>query len=88
MKPNLIGLGREDLTAAVTALGHPAFRAKQLWHWLYYQGATDFDAMTNLSKAFRADLAEAYEIRRPQVSQALNSTDGTAKWLLKYHCLL
>ena len=84
MKPNLIGKTREELTEAVQALGHPAFRAKQLWHWLYWQGVTDFDAMTNLSKAFRADLAQAYEIRRPQVAQALNSSDGTAKWLLSY----
>ena len=84
MKPNLIGKTREELTEAVQALGHPAFRAKQLWHWLYWQGVTDFDAMTNLSKAFRADLANAYDIRRPQVTQALHSSDGTAKWLLAY----
>lgn len=84
MKPNLIGMSREDLTKAITDLGHPAFRVKQLWHWLYYQGVTDFDAMSNLSKDFRASLAEAFELRRPAISQALNSSDGTAKWLLKY----
>jgi len=84
MKPNLIGLSREDLTQAVIDLGHPAFRAKQLWHWLYYQGASEFDAMSNLSKAFRQDLADAYSISRPRVAQALNSVDGTSKWLLAY----
>ena len=84
IKPTLIGKTREELAEAVVALGHPAFRAKQLWHWLYWQGATDFDTMSNLSKPFRADLAEAYDISRPTVSQSLNSTDGTAKWLLSY----
>ena len=84
MKPNLIGLSREALTQVVIDLGHPAFRAKQLWHWLYHQGTTDFAAMTNLSKGFRHDLADAFTLARPKVTQALSSSDGTAKWLLAY----
>ena len=81
---SLIGLNREELRDAVVALGHPAFRAKQLWHWIYHRGARDFDAMSNLSKAFRQDLQETYSLARPRVAQALNSTDGTAKWLLAF----
>ena len=84
MKSNLIGLSREDLGRAVTDLGHPIFRARQLWHWLYHRGVTDFGAMTNLSKAFRQDLDSRYTIARPKVTQALNSVDGTSKWLLAY----
>ena len=70
-KPSLIGLSREDLTQAVKDIGHPAFRAKQLWHWLYYQGVTDFDAMTNLSKGFRQDLADKFDISRPELTLSL-----------------
>ncbi len=46
---NLIGLSREELEAAVLALGEPVFRAGQLWHWIYHRGAADFSAMTSLS---------------------------------------
>ncbi len=61
---NLVGLSREELTAAMAEIGQPAFRARQLWHWIYHRGATDFAAMTNLSKEFRAALAEQF-MRRP-----------------------
>ena len=61
---NLVGLSREELTAAMAEIGQPAFRARQLWHWIYHRGATDFAAMSNLSKEFRAALAEQF-MRRP-----------------------
>ena len=31
---NLVGLSREELTAAMAEIGQPAFRARQLWHWI------------------------------------------------------
>ncbi|HZS85450.1 MAG TPA: 23S rRNA (adenine(2503)-C(2))-methyltransferase RlmN [Stellaceae bacterium] len=83
-RKNLVGIGRDELAAEMRALGAPSFRARQLWHWIYHRGATDFAAMTSLSKEFRARLAEAYELRRPAVSRALRSGDGTRKWLLRF----
>ena len=80
---NLAGLGRAELEAEVRALGEPDFRARQLWHWIYHQGARDFEAMTTLSKGFRARLAEAYSLERPRVVSAQVSRDGTRKWLLR-----
>ena len=53
---NLVGLSRDELTAAMAEIGQPAFRARQLWHWIYHRGVTDFAAMSNLSKDFRAAL--------------------------------
>ncbi len=79
---DLVGLSRDALTAEMAALGEPAFRARQLWQWVYDKGATDFGAMTSLSKAFRAKLAESHRISRPSVTLAQQSTDGTRKWLL------
>ena len=81
---NLIGIPRAQLNDMLVERGHKPFRAKQLWQWLYWHGVTDFDAMTNLSKDFRQKLADEFVIERPQVSEALNSVDGTAKWLLKF----
>ena len=64
--------------------GAEPFRARQLWHWIYHRGATDFAAMTSLSKPFRESLAARYELRRPAMSRSLASIDGTRKWLLRF----
>ena len=81
---NLVGLRREALAAEMTEFGAEPFRARQLWHWIYNRGATDFAAMTSLSKPFRERLSAHYELSRPAVSRSLTSTDGTRKWLLRF----
>ena len=83
-KPSLVGLTRAELAEVVKGLGEPAFRIKQLWHWIYFRGATDFAAMTNISKDVRARLAERYGLARPLAVHALQSVDGTRKWLLRF----
>jgi 23S rRNA (adenine2503-C2)-methyltransferase len=83
-QPNLVGLGRAQLVAELAAFGAEPFRARQLWHWIYHRGATDFAAMTSLSKTFREELAARYALGRPAVSRALTSIDGTRKWLLRF----
>src|SRR5438105_2429287 len=81
---DLVGLDRAGLAEEMAGFGAEPFRARQLWHWIYHRGATDFAAMTNLAKGFRERLAETYELRRPAVSRALVSQDGTRKWLLRF----
>lgn len=81
---DLIGLSREDLLAEMTAMGEKPFRVKQIWHWLYNKGVTDFSKMSTLAKPLQARLAEKYLISRPQVITEKNSTDGTRKWLLRF----
>jgi 23S rRNA (adenine2503-C2)-methyltransferase len=83
-RKNLVGLSREALVAEMAAFGEAPFRARQLWHWIYHRGTTDFAIMTTLSKTFRERLATAYVVRRPAVSRALESVDGTRKWLLRF----
>ena len=68
----------------MAAIGAEPFRARQLWHWIYHRGVTDFAAMSNLAKGFRQSLAERYELRRPEVARGLASADGTRKWLLRF----
>ena len=80
----LIGLSRPELEAALAGLGEPRFRVKQLWHWIYHRGVTDFAAMTSLGKALRETLAERFVIARPAVATAQASSDGTRKWLLRF----
>ena len=83
-RKELIGLSRDELMAEMAALGEKPFRARQLWHWIYGRGATDFAAMTSLSKDFRARLAEGYRAGRPEVVADQLSRDGTRKWLLAF----
>jgi 23S rRNA (adenine2503-C2)-methyltransferase len=58
-------------------------RRKQVFHWLYHRGVTDFEAMTDIAKTMRPWLAERFVIGRPQVVEAQVSSDGTRKWLLR-----
>ena len=86
-RPGLIGLTRPALKQALAGIGVPerqvAMRSAQLWQWLYQKGVTEFDAMTNLAKGFRADLAAAFDIGRPEVVTRQVSEDGTRKYLLR-----
>jgi 23S rRNA (adenine2503-C2)-methyltransferase len=81
---NLVGLGRGELAAEMARVGAEPFRARQLWHWIYHRGVTDFAMMSNLAKGFRARLADQYELRRPAISRSQLSGDGTRKWLLRF----
>ena len=83
-KKTLIGLSRDQLAAEMAAIGEKPFRAKQLWHWMYNRGETDFAAMSSISKVMQAKLAEHFVVRRPKVEREMISTDGTRKWLLKF----
>ena len=86
---DLLGLSKADLRMALeTAQLEPKqakLRAKQLWHWIYNRGATDFGAMSDIAKAQQPWLAERFHIARPDVVEAQVSSDGTRKWLLKTH---
>ncbi len=82
-RTNLVGLSREELTALFKSMGEPAFRARQLWGWIYGKGARDFGDMTDMSKKLRAKLEEGYAVRRPDIVRLQESQDGTKKWLLR-----
>src|SRR6185437_6115338 len=83
-RKNLVGLSRDELIAEMKAFGAQPFRARQLWHWIYHRGVSDFAAMTTLAKTFRTELAERYVVSRPLTARALVSVDGTRKWLLRF----
>ena len=71
----------EELTAWFRDQGEPAFRAKQVFRWLY-RGATSFDEMSDLSKALRQKLEDTCFITAPQVARKqVSAQDGTIKYL-------
>jgi len=86
-KPSLAGRDRAGLAEALAEVGVPErelrMRASQLWHWIYFRGARNFDAMTSVAKELRARLTESYTLDRPEVAIEQVSSDGTRKWLLR-----
>ncbi len=84
---DLVGLSRDSIRAALENAGldfkAAKLRAKQIWHWIYNRGATDFAVMTDIAKAQHPWLAARFVIGRPEVVEAQVSTDGTRKWLLR-----
>ncbi|HWX48881.1 MAG TPA: 23S rRNA (adenine(2503)-C(2))-methyltransferase RlmN [Roseomonas sp.] len=81
---DLVGLSREELAAEMVAIGEKPFRAKQLWHWIYHQGVTDFARMSTIAKPMQAKLAERFVVGRPGVVTEQTSTDATRKFLFGF----
>jgi 23S rRNA (adenine2503-C2)-methyltransferase len=79
---NLLGLSRQGLETFFAGLGEKPFRARQLMSWMYRFGCDDFTAMTDISKALRAKLAEIAEIRPPAIRSLHDAADSTRKWTL------
>ena len=86
-RPSLAGLNRDRLRAALASVGVPEkqqrMRVNQLWSWIYVRGATDFGAMTDVSKELRTALAANFSLARPEIITEQVSIDGTRKWLLR-----
>jgi 23S rRNA (adenine2503-C2)-methyltransferase len=80
-RPNLFGMGRDDLASLAGELGAPPFRARQMFGWLYERRVREVGAMSDLPKALRAALEERFSVRWPEVTERTLSFDGTRKYL-------
>lgn len=84
---DLMGISRPRIRELFAEAGLDArqakLRSKQVYHWLYHRGVTDFEAMTDIAKTMRPWLAQRFVIGRPNVAEAQHSSDGTRKWLLR-----
>ena len=88
MNKSLVGLNKKELNALLTSMGVSEkqlnMRTSQLWNWIYVRGAKSISEMTNLSKEFRKELNEQFNLTRPEISKNEISSDGTQKWLIKF----
>lgn len=80
---DLQGLDEQELTALVTGMGEPPYRARQIMHWLYRRCEADMSRMSDLPKAFRERLAAVAYVGRPAVEMVQTAGDGTRKYLLR-----
>jgi 23S rRNA (adenine2503-C2)-methyltransferase len=82
-RPDLAELERPALESMLVARGLPAFRARQIFAWLYKRGVGDLGEMTDLPRELRASLAAELAITAPVLAQREVSVDGTEKFLLR-----
>ena len=71
------------MEAFLQTLGERPVRAIQLLKWIHQQGVTDFDAMSNISKALREKLKDCAEIRPPLIKDCFAAKDGCFKWIVE-----
>jgi 23S rRNA (adenine2503-C2)-methyltransferase len=79
VKTDIRNLSRDEIKAYLIEIGEPAFRAKQIYSWLWQKSATSFGEMTNLSKALRESLDNHFVINAIREDVTQKSSDGTVK---------
>lgn len=83
---NLLDFDRKGLKTFFVGIGEKPFRATQILKWIYQEDVTDFDQMTNLSKALRVYLNEHCSITPPEMLIEQIASDGTRKWAIEMSC--
>ena len=84
-RPHIFDFTPETLSAWCAERGMKSFTAKQILEWVYRKGVTDPDAMTNLSAAQRAVLADEMRFLSGDIAREQHATDGTRKLLITWH---
>ena len=73
MNKSLVGLNKKEINSLLTSMGVSEkqfnMRTSQLWNWIYVRGAKSISEMTNLSKEFRKELNEQFNLSRPEISK-------------------
>jgi 23S rRNA (adenine2503-C2)-methyltransferase len=82
-KKDIRSLTLQDLKSLLAELKQPAFRAQQIYDWLWSKRATSFEEMSNLSKDLRHYLESHYVFNPVTVSETQLSNDGTVKCAMK-----
>lgn len=84
-KRDIRQISLEDIKDFFVAEGEQAFRAKQVYEWLWKKSAKDFDQMTNISLETREKLKANFDIKHIKVDEMQRSNDGTIKNAVKLH---
>jgi 23S rRNA (adenine2503-C2)-methyltransferase len=78
-KPTILDFTKEELQTLVK----PAFRAKQIFGWIYNSFVDSFDEMQNIPKALREELNEKFILNPLKILHKEESADGTIKYLFE-----
>ena len=85
VKTDIRELSLEELKAVLVEKGEKAFRAKQVYEWLWKKHASSFEEMTNLSKPMRTLLEEEFIINMASIKTEQKSSDRTIKTAFELH---
>jgi len=81
---SLLDFTLEELRDWLVRQGHPAFRAAQIYQWIYQKGAASFAEMSNLPEALRGGLARLCSIDTlPVIARREDPRDQTWKYLFQ-----
>lgn len=81
---HLLQLDQQQLQAWLAERGQPRYRAAQVWKWVFEKRASRFDAMSDLPKALRDELAASFTLWTARIAAHLTADDGTEKLLLEW----
>lgn len=84
-KPSIYSLQLDELKEWLEQNDEKAFRASQVYEWLYEKRVSSFEGMTNLSKGLRTKLAESFTLTTLNTLIQQTSKDGTIKFLFELH---
>jgi 23S rRNA (adenine2503-C2)-methyltransferase len=84
-RTDIRALSAEQLAEVFSSINEPAFRARQVYDWLWSKGVVEFAQMTNLSKTLREFLEANYVINAVQISELQVSSDRTIKCAMRLH---
>ncbi len=85
VKADIRNLSRDEIKTYLIEMGESAFRAKQIYSWLWQKSAKSFDEMTNLSKGLRETLNKQFVINAIKEDVTQKSSDGTVKTRFQLH---
>ena len=85
VKTDIRNLTKDEIKSYLVEMGESAFRAKQIYSWLWQKSAKSFDEMTNLSKGLREVLNSQFVINAIKEDVTQKSTDGTVKTRFQLH---
>ncbi len=80
---NWVGVNLEEIEAAVTGMGEPRYRGRQIYSGIYHHLYRSWDQFTALGKQLRGKLKAQFAIAYPDVKKAFISRDGTRRYLLE-----
>ncbi|MCH2134423.1 MAG: 23S rRNA (adenine(2503)-C(2))-methyltransferase RlmN [Phycisphaerales bacterium] len=81
---HLLDLTLEEFRDACVDQDRPGYLAEQVFRWIFRHGVTDFNEMTNVSKADRAWLNESFTVFRSRIDRVQSASDGTLKMLVTW----
>ncbi len=76
-------LSFKELAEELKDLGEPAYRARQVFDWLYKRGEASFEAFTDLPKSLRLKLGESFSLGPLELVERLVAADRTEKFLFR-----